>query len=57
MSIVEIAIIAVLAAAVFFAVRRIVKMKKSGGCSCGCAGCSKACAMARGKEAPSKTGR
>ena len=57
MSIVEIAIIAVLAAAVFFAVRRIVKMKKSGGCSCGCAGCSKACAMAHGKEAPSKTGR
>ena len=55
MSILEIVIIAVLAVAVFFALRRIVKTRKSGGCSCGCAGCSKACPMAREKEDQSKT--
>ena len=38
----EIILIAVLAAAVFFALRRICR-KKTGGCSCGCSGCSRAC--------------
>ena len=50
MSIIEIVIAAVIAAAVFFALRRIVKMKK-GGCSCGrsgcCASCSGGCGMSR----------
>ena len=53
MSIIEIAIVAVIGAAVFFALRRIVKMRKSG-CSCGCSGsctsCGRACEMSRKKE-------
>lgn len=32
-------ILLILAVAVFFAVRRTVRIKKSGGCGCGCAGC------------------
>ena len=46
MSILDFLIIAVIAVAVFFAVRRIIRMRKSGGCSCGAAGggCSGCCA-------------
>ena len=44
MSVLEIAIIAVIALAVFFALRTVVRMRKSGGCSCGCSGCSGCCA-------------
>lgn len=33
-------ILAVIAAAVFFAVRSLVRQKKRGGCGCGCSGCS-----------------
>ncbi len=39
MSIIEIAIIAVLTLAVFFALRRMIKMRR-GGCSCGCSSCA-----------------
>ena len=53
MSIYEILIITVLAVAVIFALRRIIKMRKSG-CSCGCSGCCAACGggcgMARKNE-------
>ena len=35
----DVLIIAVIAAAVFFAVRAVVKQKKKGQCSCGCSGC------------------
>ena len=47
--IMEILIIAVLAVAVFFALRRMIRMRKSGGCGCGCADCDKACTAARRK--------
>lgn len=30
----------ILAIIVFFAVRSIIKKRKSGGCGCGCSGCS-----------------
>ena len=43
MSFLEIAIIALIALAVFFALRRVIKMRKSG-CSCCCAECSRSCA-------------
>jgi uncharacterized membrane protein len=54
MNLVDILIIAVIAVAVFFAVRHVVKLRKSGGCacgssggcSCGCAGCDKPCGKA-----------
>ena len=57
MNIVDILIIAVIVVAVFFAVRHVVKLRKSGGCacgssggcSCGCAGCDKPCGKA-GKQ-------
>ena len=53
MSILEIAIIAVIALAVILALRRIVKMRRSG-CSCGCSGCCAecggACGMTRRRE-------
>lgn len=32
-------ILLILAVAVFFAVRRMVSVKKAGGCGCGCSGC------------------
>ena len=48
MNLVEILIIAVLAVAVFFALRRMIRMRKSGGC--GCADCDKACTAARRKK-------
>ena len=49
MNLVEILIIAVLAVAVFFALRRMIRMRKSCGCGCGCADCEKACTAARRK--------
>ena len=49
MNLVEILIIAILAVAVFFALRRMIRMRKSGGCGCGCADCDKACSAARRK--------
>lgn len=49
MNLVEILIIAVLAVAVFFALRRMIRMRKSGGCGCGCADCDNACTAARRK--------
>ena len=45
MNIIDILIIAVIAVAVFFAVRHVVKLRKSGGCACGSSGgCSCSCA-------------
>ena len=49
MNIIEIAIIAVIAVIVFFALRHIFKMRKSG-CSCCCAACGGECGMSRKKE-------
>ena len=54
MSIIEIAIVAVLFAFVFLALRRIVRMRKRG-CSCGCAECGGCCGMSQRKEERSKT--
>ena len=45
MNMIELVIIAVIALAVFFALRHIVRMRKCG-CSCGCSGCSMACEKA-----------
>ena len=41
MNIWDILILAAVAAAVFFAVRRVHKTRRSGGCGCGCEGCTK----------------
>ena len=46
MSIIEIAIAAVLFAAVLLALRRIVRMRKRG-CSCCCAECGRECGMSQ----------
>ena len=48
MNIVEIVIVAVIALAVFFALRRVFRMRR-GGCSCCCAECGRACETARRK--------
>ncbi len=48
MSVLEIAITAGIVLAVFFALRRIVRMRRNG-CSCGCAECGGACGCKRGK--------
>ena len=47
MSLLEIAIVAVIALAVFFALRRVIRMRKNG-CSCGCSGCCGSCAACGG---------
>jgi len=36
---IDIALIAAVAAALFFALRRTIRVRKSGGCGCGCPGC------------------
>ena len=43
MSLLEIALTAAIALAVLLALRRVFRLRKSGGCSCGCADCSAAC--------------
>ncbi len=45
MRILDIVLLGLIALAVFFALRRIIKKRKSG-CSCGCAACSRSCTMA-----------
>ncbi len=40
---IDILLIAGLAIVLFFAIRRTVRMKKSGGCGCGCPGCDGTC--------------
>jgi len=40
---IDILLIIPIAIIVFFAVRRTVRTRKSGGCGCGCAGCNGAC--------------
>ncbi len=37
----DIAILAAIAVALFFAVRRVRKNRRTGGCGCGCDGCTK----------------
>lgn len=39
MSLIDILLIVVIAAALIFAARRCVRLKKSGGCGCGCSNC------------------
>jgi len=36
---IDILLLVVLAAVLFFAVRRMVRVRRSGGCGCGCPGC------------------
>ena len=44
MNVWDIALLVLLAAAVVFALRRILRARRNGGCSCGsCSGCSGAC--------------
>ncbi len=43
MGIGDIIIIAVLALVLLFAVRSVIKRRKSGGCGCGCEGCTMKC--------------
>ncbi len=44
MKLIDIILIAALAIIVFFAVRHTVRTRRSGGCGCGCAGCTKSAA-------------
>lgn len=55
MSLIEIALIAVISLAVFFALRNIL-IKRKGGCSCGCAECGSVCGKSCRNENPRKTG-
>ena len=43
MNIWDIALIAAIAAALGFALRRVIRTRKMGGCGCGCEGCAKGC--------------
>ena len=43
MKLIDILLLVALAAAIFFAVRRTVRTRKSGGCGCGCPGCTGSC--------------
>ena len=43
MKLIDILLIVALAAVIFFAVRRTVRTRKSGGCGCGCPGCNGSC--------------
>ena len=43
MKLIDVLLIVALAAVIFFAVRRTVRTRKSGGCGCGCPGCTGAC--------------
>ncbi|MBR6300009.1 MAG: FeoB-associated Cys-rich membrane protein [Clostridia bacterium] len=47
MKTIDFVILGIIAAALFFAFRRV--RSKKGSCSCGCANCSQACPMARKK--------
>lgn len=40
MKLIDIVLIAALAVVVFFAVRHTVRIRRSGGCGCGCDGCT-----------------
>ena len=43
MNIVDILLIIALGVVIVFAVRRTVRVRKSGGCGCGCPGCTGSC--------------
>ena len=43
MNVWDIVILAVVAAALFLAVRKVRRNRRTGGCGCGCEGCSKSC--------------
>lgn len=47
MNVADIILIIALACLVGWALWRIVKTRKSGGCGCGCEGCTKGCALKR----------
>ncbi len=49
MNAVDIILLALIAAAVVWAIRRSVKLRKTGGCGCGCDGCT-GCDAKRGTE-------
>ena len=48
MNIWDSALIAAIAAALGFALRRVIRTRKTGGCGCGCEGCTKGCGKNRG---------
>ena len=47
MNVWDIVILALVAAALFFAVRKVRKNRRTGGCGCGCAGCTKSAQCGR----------
>ena len=47
MNVWDIVILAQVAAALFFAVRKVRKNRRAGGCGCGCAGCTKSAQCGR----------
>ena len=50
MNAIDLILIAVLALLIAFIVRQRIQRRKRGGCSCGCAGCDKACSPAGRKN-------
>ena len=59
MNAVDIILIIVIAAVLFFALRRTIRARKSGGCGCGCANCAAKCdksAGGRGGDRKQATG-
>ena len=43
MNIWDIALIVLIAVILGFALRRVIRTRKTGGCGCGCEGCTKGC--------------
>ena len=43
MNVVDIVLVAAIGAVLFFALRRTIRTRKSGGCGCGCPGCTGTC--------------
>lgn len=50
MKIIDIVLILAIAVGLFFAIRKTVKTRKSGGCGCGCSGDCSSCNMNSKKE-------
>lgn len=50
MNVWDILLLGILAVALILAARRVAKARKSGGCGCGCAGCTRSCADRGGKR-------
>lgn len=53
---IDIILIALIAVVLFFAVRRTIKTRRSGGCGCGCTGCTDGtgCQAKKFVETPTK---